>query len=701
MGVFLLSPGKWKGGAMYKAVDRGSGARTALTIGLSLLARHDEDDLPVLGELDPLYEAPAHAASIAEVLGGFGYRAGWRPDDAVEPGDEIRKAVTCADTEVLVVHIVAHGRLARTGDRDLHVVGSDGKDLDDPISAWIGLIESHPEKPRPRTLFVLDLCHSGAAATLPWHQEMPVVRRRAWVIAASGREEKAFDYRLSRATTAVLRQYLDGDLQVDSIYPYIPLSTVGHEIERAVTELNAAEGYPQQIEGSRVSFFAAREDDLPFFPNPFYRPLNSALTGVDSGISSLLDEAFDPRHFMLRGAGAEPLDRGVGQGYFHGREREIGTLTAWFNGQGPGFRIVTGKPGVGKSALLGVLVCAAHPKLRDATQNLWLRLPAKPACNYRLAVVHARRRDLEQITGSIVRQLGAAEQGSPTSKWDTHRLIEFTQTIPGAPHTLVIDALDEAERPEDIAQALLLPLARATEASRLRLLVGTRLEPRLASLIRLAEDTGGLINLDAAQPSDIFAALQRYVGDLLAVDTPYAAWDMADAATALAEGIAARLTGTNDPTWRSGSGSLGWGEFLVAGLYLRHVLTMPAQRDPAAARNLGLAVPLDLHELLELDLARRPDQPNLRPVLTALAHAEGRGMPERVLAHVTTAFTSPGPCDGPLPVGDVRSALGQARFYLRRDIDIDGTTLFRLFHEGLAERLRATPYDRTGQEETQ
>ena len=33
----------------------------------------------------------------------------------------------------------------------------------------------------------------------------------------------------------------------------------------------------------------------------------------------------------------------------------------------PGRRceVVTGKPGVGKSALLGVLVCAAHPSLRE------------------------------------------------------------------------------------------------------------------------------------------------------------------------------------------------------------------------------------------------------------------------------------------------------------------------------------------------
>ncbi|MEU1867813.1 AAA family ATPase [Streptomyces gardneri] len=668
-------------------------------MGLSLAPRH-QDDLLALDELDGLHEAPAHAAAVSKVLRKFGY-AVRQPDEATDTAAEIRNAVTCADTQVLVVHVVAHGRLAKAGDCDLRVVGSDGQDLDDPVSAWISLIESHPDKPRPRTLFILDLCHSGAAAALPWHQQMPVGRRRAWVIAASGREDQAFGYRLSRATTAVLQQYLDGTLQVDPTISHIPLPTIAREIDRAVTELNAAEGYSQQIEVSRVPFTASL-DDLPFFPNPSHVHRESALEGVDAGIASLLDDAFDPQHFILRGAATESLDRGVEQGYFSGREREVSALTAWFNGQGPGFQVVTGKPGVGKSALLGVLICAAHPQLRDVTQNLWFSLPVKPARNDRLAVVHARRRDLDQITDSLARQLGATEQDRPTDGWDTLSLIKRTQATPSAPYTLVIDALDEAERPEDITQALLVPLARAalTGSSQLRLLVGTRTEPPMATLLRLADDAGGLINLDHAQPTDTYRALSQYVGSLLAVGTPYAEWDAANAANALAEGIAARLTGINDPTRQDGTRPLGWGEFLVAGIYLRHVLTLPTQHDPAAAHDLGLAAPVDLPELLELDLAHRTDQPHLRPVLSALAYAEGQGMPERVLAHVTPAFTPPGAGDGSLPIANIRAALEQARFYLRRDIDTDGTTLYRLFHEGLTERLRESPHGDSGREET-
>jgi len=119
------------------------------------------------------------------------------------------------------------------------VIGSDRQAFDDPVSYWINLIEQNPGKPRPLTLFILDLCYSGAAAVLPWHQEMATEKRRAWVIAASGRESLAFDYRLSRATVTVLNHYHDGSLRVDPSSRYIPLGDIAQEIKREVTVLSS------------------------------------------------------------------------------------------------------------------------------------------------------------------------------------------------------------------------------------------------------------------------------------------------------------------------------------------------------------------------------------------------------------------------------------------------------------------------------
>ena len=315
--------------------------------------------------------------------------------------------------------------------------------------------------------------------------------------------------------------------------------------------------------------------------------------------------------------------------------------------------------------------------------------------------MHARRRSLEEIADSLARQMGAAEADRPTGGWDADGLARLAHATGQIPCTLVIDALDEADRPQDVTEALLIPLAHVEQVegnAAIRLLVGTRREPRFAHLLKLAQTGGGLTDLDLAKAADVHRALLEYLTDLLA-STGYASLEAHAAGDALAEAIAARLTGVQDPTSAPHTERpLGWGEFLVAGLYLRHILSQPVEHDPERARKLGLAVPLQLPDLLELDLARRGDQPWLRPVLAALAHAEGLGMPERVIAHVAPRLKPPGRRNGSeVPPEELRKALDQARFYLRRDIDTNATTLYRLFHEGLADHLRIDPYGSPGE----
>ncbi|AXI79536.1 hypothetical protein [Peterkaempfera bronchialis] len=684
----------------------GVAARSVVAIGVpqSGGSGGPEEGPPALDALAPLLEAPQHAASIVAALDGFGYRERPRPADDADHADRLTEQVTEALGEargVLVVHVVGHGDLARRGSGHLYVIGRDGRRVEESVDSWISRVEDHPEEDRPLTLLILDLCHSGAAASLPWHQSMRPERRRLWVIAATARDSKAFDCRLSRATATVLRRYRDDELRVDDSLPYLPLETVAREIDREVAELSAVEGYVQEIDVSRIPF-TARLDHLPFFPNPRHRPGRRDRTapagaGGEELLPALesLDGAFDAWHFLSHGSGAEPLGRGVGHGYFHGRRRELRTLTGWFDGHGKALRVVTGKPGAGKSALLGVLVCAAHPLLRGSSRQLWTGLAHRPAENDRLAVVHARRRTLAEIADSVARQLGGRDGDRPEGGWGAESLLRLAGSRPGRPYSVVIDALDEAERPQDVTRALLLPLARTVAqdaGAGLRLLVGTREDPASAPLLASADAEGALTHLDRATPEEVYEALHAYIVDLLAVDTPYGRVGMVESARRLAHGIAARLTGVGDPDPPpTGAGPLDWGEFLVAGLYVRQVLERPAEPDPGAAERLGHAVPRDLPSLLEMDLARSGEGPLLRSVLAALAHAQGLGMPERVVRHVAAAFTPGHPDDGPLPTGEVRHALDGARFYLRRDVEVDGTTLYRLFHESLAEQLRLDP----------
>lgn len=268
-----------------EAVDR-----QVLAVGIPLRPS-DHDGPPGLDEdLSPLEEAAICASEVSRALHGFGYVECRHPGEEGDPADEIRRVLTSPRMSMLVVHIVAHGELSRGGERGLHVIGSDRKAFDDSVSYWINLIESYPDKPRPLTLFILDLCYSGAAAVLPWHQEMRAEKRRAWVIAASGRGDRAFDYRLSRATVTVLNRYHDGILQVDSSFQYIPLGDIAQEIKREVTILGAG-SYPQNVEISRVPL-GEKPDHLTFFKNPGYRQTPvSMLSEMDEGITPMLDEA--------------------------------------------------------------------------------------------------------------------------------------------------------------------------------------------------------------------------------------------------------------------------------------------------------------------------------------------------------------------------------------------------------------------------
>lgn len=200
-------------------------------------------------------------------------------------------------------------------------------------------------------------------------------------------------------------------------------------------------------------------------------------------------------------------------------------------------RVVTGKPGVGKSALLGVLVCAAHPALRARAPGLWWRLRHTPAANDRLAVVHARRRSLTEIAESLARQMGGDVSRSAKG-WGVEQLLALAQDGAARPFTLVVDALDEAERPSDVVFALLMPLLNARTLDGwpvVRLLVGARREPGFAPLLEAARKAGGLIDLDVADSDGVRASLRHYIGDLLAVDTPYAVVDGAAVGAAFAE----------------------------------------------------------------------------------------------------------------------------------------------------------------------
>ncbi|MGW1542663.1 hypothetical protein ACWCPM_20915 [Streptomyces sp. NPDC002309] len=686
------------------------------------LTRGEDGDSPRPG-LDVLEQAPAHAERLAHALAEFTYRPYQR--DAAEPPERerlVESALVSGDIDVLIVHVVGHGELAEGSSEKLYVLDADGQRMSRPVGAWIDLIEDQPQHHRPMTLFVLDVCYAGSAAVTDWHARMKVTRRRAWVLAATGPGQRAFGYRLSRALVQVLETYRSMKVRFDPTVPYIPVQTVWRDTERVVDELTARTGgLPQEILTSLIPGHADLSH-LPFFPNPSFEPDRgtSALTSsLPPEIARLIDWAADPLHFIQRAGGAEPVRRDWREGYFTGRTEQLRTLSSWLDDTeaGPGLRVVVGKPGAGKSALLGVLVCAAHPFLRLHTRHLWAGLgDCAPGTNDRLAVIHARRLGLDDVVDSLARQLrgisdldgtpadheSGVQAGSTPADHESgvrarsNPAGHLLRLLPpgSRPVTVIVDALDEALRPQDITTALLLPLARQAldpdGRPRLRLLIGTRDDGRAQGLLDLAAEADACMDLGAVAPATVRQDLDAYVKRLLAADGPYAAGSQRPVRDALARAMADALTGHDLGGRTVPAEGLRWGEFLNAGLYTHFLLAGPLPGSPREAAALGGAIPLSLPSLLELDLRRHSGRPLLRPVLTALAHAQGRGMPEGVLAHVAAAFLGPADRTAALPLPYLYALLDEeARFYLRREVDEDGTTLYRLFHEGLAERLRA------------
>ena len=656
--------------------------RWSLTLSVATFSGDGRSDA-ILNALRPLPFAHRWARSFGKAVGLFGYS---RRDinstraSAEDLGRAVENAIDATGpNEVLIVHVLSHGHVADSG--ALYVVGPDGRtDALTDVEQWLKRVENF--EGRPYTLFLLDLCHSGIAARLPWQTDLAHGSSRAWVIAACQPDRQAFDGRFTQAVANVLRALRQGEMDIDRSVRYVPLTAVAREIRREVDRLStASDSLPQQVTCSVIDISA--EVELPFFPNPNYlEDERYQIRGrIDAALAPFLDdldEAFDARHFISRATGHGPMADRIGSGCFSGRDHELLALTHWMNGDdGGAFRLVTGSAGVGKSALIGVLVCAAHSVLRRPTRIVWEGAARVPGQIAHMAAVHARQRGLAEITESLARQLGFPSSLSVGS------FIERVCRSSSRP-MLVVDAVDEALDSGDLTEQLLLPLASAHDADGFpacRLLVGVRSDPEFEGLREAAAAESGLIDLDSVEDERLRRDLEEYVDKLLKSQRPYDQRPHAPAraafAAAVAETLVARRKGRR------------WGEFLIAALYTHHLLSAYQPiADSKEADALGLQVPHELPDVLELDLRHRGGIPWLRPVLAVLAYALGEGMPASLIREAAPAFR-PGE---PSPSGsDIVAALEAARFYLRLAPDTDGTSLYRLFHQGLADYLRQHP----------
>ncbi|MDX8146931.1 hypothetical protein SK854_32785 [Lentzea sp. BCCO 10_0061] len=572
------------------------------------------------------------------------------------------------DNECLFVHVVSHGDIDEDDDSRLDVIPACGRTgLGTNVSEWVSTAQARGGTP---VLFMLDLCRSGRAARLPWLAAKAGNNAKAWVIASAGPDEDAFDGRFSRSVATVLSQLAVDGLGTDPSRPFVSFQTVARRIAEQVEVMP---GFPQRVHATPIDP-AQPVPELPFFPNPLYadNPQRRARQAIEAPLRGFLDElddVFDPEHFLSR----------VGT-HFTGRRRQLRELTLWMDGGAPtsGLRVVTGSPGVGKSALLGMLVCAAHPVLADAVPHIRGRLEAaaQPSRNHYLGAVHARQRTCDEIVASLGRQFGLVE---PFAGWSSRRLIRELSELPVTP-VIVVDAVDEALDPVRVVTDLLIPLATAEQLDGgpvCRLLVGLRPWDEFALLRNMAAASRELLDLDKVGASEFRKDVKEYVATKLADLENYALAGQRAVREQLARTIAGQLVPESKLPAE-------WGAFLVAGLFAEYLDSRAAATTKESARRLGEVVPRSLPGVLELELGARPDRTRLRATLAVLAHAKGDGMPIEVLELLLEESSG-------RQEEDVRELLHAGRFYLRTTVERDGTTLYRLVHQSLADYLRLHP----------
>ncbi|WP_326771167.1 AAA family ATPase (plasmid) [Streptomyces sp. NBC_01591] len=491
----------------------------------------------------------------------------------------------------------------------------------------------------------------------------------AWVLAASSGGEDAYDGRFSIALAQVLEEVADTGLDTDPARSHVEFQLVAKQVAHRVAR---TPGMAQSVQ-STAMVLAADEPALPFFPNGAFDPAEARLAEVDPVLRVFLGRQ-DKRHFV---------DKAGDQ--FVGRRSQLRALAPWLDDvEAGGLRVVTGNPGVGKSALLGALVCAAHPELQEVAPYMRARLSHDPqgcpSVAHQLAAVHARGRSADEVLTTIARQLRlgpAAEAGNATALVN---LLPDTGEVPA----VIVDALDEASEPDRTCTELV-RLARAVRSDGqpvVRLTVGTRPWPQFSALLDLARAGDGLIDLDDADPDEVRGDLTAHLTGRLTAMNPYKPARMRAIRDRLAHAVADRLAphpGEPAP----------WGAFLVAQIFTRYLKRVPAPDSAEAATALGHSAPTTLPQVLDLDLDTHPHGQQLRAILAAIALAQGQGMPLEIALPLAGLFTDLDPQHAR------RDLLPEVLFYLRTTPDHDGTLLYRLFHQALVDHLNPPTPDPT------
>lgn len=371
------------------------------------------------------------------------------------------------------------------------------------------------------------------------------------------------------------------------------------------------------------------------------------------------------RHWRPRARGVSvESERGF---RFRGRRMALTDIVAWLEDrQDRRALVVTGSPGVGKSAVLGRIVTTADAGITACLpdDDAAVRAPVGAvAC-----AVHAKGKTALDVATEIAR---AASATLPRTTEDLPAAMRLALTDRAvASFTVVIDALDEAATPEHartIITRMVLPLMETCGDIGVRILLGSRRADDAGDLLAVFGPAARVLDLDTRHyfsqtdlESYALATLQ-----LLGDERPDNPYSDQSVATPIARRIAA-LADRN---------------FLVAGLVARtHGLY-----DSQAISPEQVAFTPTVDAALAEYLQRLPPAGSVTagPAFTALAYAEAPGFTLSLWQEAVVALTGVSP-----PPEDLRAlAKSSAANFLIESSQSDDTSAYRLFHQALNDAL--------------
>ena len=515
------------------------------------------------------------------------------------------------------------------------------------------LVRPLMHSPVGHLLLVLDACYAaaGGGEVAVLASDLVTTHRDAagrWTLSSARPKQTAREAAFVDALAHTLTHPRTGARQ-----EFLSVREVAECVNLYFTE----RGEPQRATHTTVD----SDGRTPFFPNPLHV---KGLPAGDLDVATLAVLRKRHRgHFEPRGLGVEhAADRGD---YFTARTAALRELATWLGSDTHDrhARVITGRPGSGKSSLLGRLLLLAdpdHPARHRTAPGLL------PPAGMDIVPLHARRASCESLT----RDLGAALGLADATIDDVLRALAERIT----PVTVIVDALDEAGTAGDSVEGTRIGrdlLRHLTSLPKIRLIIGTR-DPLIKTLGRAIT----VIDLDTPEYVT-HADIADYARDVLLDShdpdslSPYR--NNPGLAVEVGDAIATR------------AGTL----FLVARMTARALVHDHHAVDTTQA-GWRDRLPRDAIETFAAYLQRfGPDRPKVERLLRPLAYAQGAGLPWSSLWHRLAQALSGIPC----PYEDVRWLHEHAGAYIVENL-VDGESVFRLFHETMAEHLR-TPNQTT------